>query len=130
MKKHLWLLMLLSGTVSLTFGCAELTGVPQGSRLLAVFKGSFNGIYNEGSVEVKLYQSPAGGKLFTGNFGEEGDYLIFSGEMKEDELQGQILTPLAGDISAKLSADGKSLSGTYKIALPPFDHGTWHARKQ
>ena len=130
MKKNFWLLVLLLVTAALAVGCAEMTGVPQGSRLLSVFKGSFNGIWNEGSVEVRLYQSPDGGKPFTGNFGEDVNYLIFSGEMKEDELQGQILTPNAGSIYGKLSADGESLSGTYKITLSPFDHGTWHAQKQ
>ena len=50
--------------------------------------------------------------------------------MNADELQGQILLPLEGTIAGKLSADGETLSGTYKFTLPPFDHGTWNARKQ
>jgi hypothetical protein len=66
----------------------------------------------------------------TGNFGEEGSYLNFSGEIKGGELQAQIVLSLEGTISGKLSADGQSLSGTYKFTVPPFDHGTWQARKQ
>jgi len=98
--------------------------------LVGVYEGAFNGVYNEGSIEVKLYRSPDGGKPVFGHFLEDGSYLNFRGEMNEDELQGQILLPLEGTIAGKLSADGKSLSGTYKFTLPPFDHGTWQARKE
>jgi hypothetical protein len=132
MKKSLWLLMLVSITACAAFGCASatITGVPEGSVLTSLYEGTFNGTANEGSVEVKLYRSPDGGKPFFGNFGEEGSYLNFRGEMKADELQGQILLPLEGTISGKLSSDGEALSGTYKFTVPPFDHGTWQAQKQ
>ena len=132
MKKKLWLLMLVSSTACAVFGCAAMTvtGVPEGSVLTGVYEGTFNGTFNEGSVEVKLYRSPDGSKLFFGNLGEEGSYVNFRGEMNKDELQGQILLPLEGAISGKLSSDGQALNGTYKITLPPFDHGTWNAGKQ
>jgi len=132
MKKNLWLLILMTSAACAVLGCAStlVTGVPEGSALVGVYQGSFNGTGNEGSVEVKLYRSPDGGKPFFGNFGEEGSYLNFKGEMMADELQGQILLPLEGTISGKLSPDGESLSGTYKFTLPPFDHGTWQASKQ
>ena len=132
MKKKLWLLMLVSCTACSVFGCAAMTvtGVPEGSVLTGVYEGTFNGTFNEGSVEVKLYRSPDGSKLFFGNFGEEGSYLNFKGEMMADELQGQILLPLEGTVSGKLTADGESMSGMYKFSIPPFDHGTWNARKQ
>jgi hypothetical protein len=131
MKKNLWLLMLALSTACAAFGCASatITGVPEGSVLVAVYEGTFNGTANEGSVEVKLYRSPDGSQPFFGNFDEEGSYLNFRGEMKADELQGQILLPLQGTISGKLSADGEALSGTYKFTIPPFDHGTWQAQK-
>jgi hypothetical protein len=130
MKKDLWLLMVMAGAAWVAFGCAAMTGVPQGSVLTGVYQGSFNGLYNEGSVEVKLYQAPDGSKPFFGNFGEEGSYLNFKGAMQERELQGQILLPLEGTISGKLSPDGQSLSGDYKFTIAPFDHGTWQAQKQ
>jgi hypothetical protein len=131
MKKNLWLLMLVLDTAWAVLGCASatITGVPQSSVLVAVYEGTFNGTANEGSVEVKLYRSPDGSQPFFGNFDEEGSYLNFRGEMKADELQGQILLPLQGTISGKLSADGEALSGTYKFTIPPFDHGTWQAQK-
>jgi len=132
MKKNFWLLILMTSAACAVLGCAStlVTGVPEGSVLVGVYQGSFNGTGNEGSVEVKLYRSPDGGKPFFGNFGEEGSYLNFKGEMMADELQGQILLPLEGTISGKLTADGESMSGMYKFSIPPFDHGTWQAQKQ
>jgi hypothetical protein len=132
MKIILWLLLLGLGTACLMFGCtsATITGVPDGSVLVGVYQGTFDGLANQGSIEVKLYRSPGGGQPVFGNFGEEGSYLNFRGEMQADELQGQILLPLEGTIAGKLSPDGQTLSGTYKFTVPPFDHGTWQARKQ
>ena len=132
MKNNFRLLVLITSAACLAFGCAGMTvtGVPEGSVLTGEYKGTFNGTFNEGSVEVKLYRSPDGSKPFFGNFGEEGSYLHFRGEIKESELQGQILLPLEGTISGKLSADGESLNGMYKFTIPPFDHGTWQAQKQ
>jgi len=132
MKKNLWLVMLATSAACAALGCASatITGVPEGSVLVGVYEGTFNRAFNEGSVEVKLYRSPDGGKPVFGNLGEEGSYLNFRGEMKADELKGKILLPLEGAISGKLSSDGKALNGTYKFTLPPFDHGTWQARKQ
>ena len=132
MKKKFWLLMLVASTAWAAFGCtsAIVTGVPEGSVLFGVYEGTFNGVYNEGSIEVKLYRSPDGSRPVFGHFREDGSYLNFEGEMNADELQGQILLPLEGAISGKLSLDGEALNGTYKFTLPPFDHGTWKARKQ
>jgi len=132
MKKKLWLLMLVLSTAGSVFGCAEMTvtGVPEGSVLTGIYEGTFNGTFNAGSIEVKLYQSPDGSKLFFGHFDEEGSYLNFRGEIKENELQGQILLPSEGTISGKLSSDSQALSGTYKFTLPPIRHGTWQAQKQ
>ena len=132
MKNKFWLLVLVTGVACAVFGCAStlVTGVPEGSVLVGVYQGSFNGTGNEGSVEVKLYRSPDGGKPFFGNFGEEGSFLNFRGEIRDNELQGEILLPLEGTITGKLTADGESMSGMYKFTIPPFDHGTWQAQKQ
>jgi len=132
MKKNLWLMMLASGISLALFGCTSslVEGVPEGSVLIGVYQGSFNGVYNDGALEVKLYRSPDGSQPFYGNFEKEGSFLNFRGEMKQDELQGQVLLPLEGTISGKLASDGEAMSGTYKFTVPPFDHGTWQARKQ
>jgi len=130
MKKNLWLLLLVLCAANAVFGCTAMTGVPQGSVLVGVYKGAFNGDYNEGSIEVKLYQSPENDYRFDGHLGQDGNFVNIEGEMKAGELQGQILLPFEGTLSGKLSADKESLSGTYKFAVPPYDHGTWQARKQ
>ena len=132
MKNNFWLLALMTGVACAMFGCAStlVTGVPQGSVLTGVYEGTFNGNINEGSVEVKLYASPDGSRLFFGTLGEEGSFLHFKGVINENDLQGQILLPSEGTIEGKLSSDGESMSGTYKFSLPPFNHGTWQAQKQ
>ena len=132
MKKNIWLLMLALSAVCTVFGCAEMTvtGVPEGSALTGVYEGSFNGTFNEGTLEVKLYQSPDGRKLFFGHFEEEGTFLQFRGEILENELQGQFLLPYEGTIAGKLSTDGQALSGTYKFSLRPIRQGTWQAQRQ
>jgi len=66
MTKKFWLMMLLSSAARAAFGCSStiMTGVPQGSVLVGVYQGTFNGAFNEGSVKVKLYRSPDGGNPF------------------------------------------------------------------
>jgi len=132
MKDNFWLLVLMTGFACAVFGCASslVTGVPKGSVLTAVYEGTFNGTMNEGTVEVKLYKSPDGSELCYGHFDEEGSYLNFRGKMAGDEMQGEVLLPLEGTISGKLSSEGDAFSGTYKFTVPPFDHGTWQARKK
>ena len=124
--------MLMAGVACAVFACTStlVTGVPEGSVSIGVYEGTFNGVYNEGSVEVKLYRSPDGSELCYGHFDEEGSYLNFRGKMQGDDMQGEVLLPLEGTISGKLSSDGEAFSGTYKFTVPPFDHGTWQARKQ
>jgi len=111
--------------------CAALTGVPQGSVLLGVYEGSFNGKFDSGTIEVKLYQSPTGAKIFTGSFMEGAQFPAnFNGQMNDGKMQGSLIGDLDGTVSGELSADDGSMSGTYKINDPPFDHGTWNAQKK
>jgi hypothetical protein len=126
------MLVLITGVACAVFGCSSslVKGVPQGSVMIGVYEGTFSGTGNEGSIEIKLYRSPDGSQPCFGSFGEEGSYLNFRGEIKEDDLQGEILLPLEGTITGTLSSDGESIKGTYKFTIPPFDHGTWNARKQ
>jgi hypothetical protein len=132
MKNRFWLLVLTTGFACAMFGCASslVTGVPEGSALTGVYEGTFNGTGNEGTVQVKVYRSPDGSRLFFGMFDEDGAFLHFKGGISENDLQGQILLPSEGTIDGKISSDGESLSGTYKFSLPPFNHGTWQASKQ
>ncbi len=131
MNNYFWLLVIILGTTFALSGCAALTGVPQGSVLLGVYEGSFNGKFDWGTIEVKLYQSPGGAKIFTGAFMEGAEFPAnFNGQMNEGKMQGALIGDLDGTVSGELTADGRSMSGTYKINDPPFDHGTWNAQKR
>lgn len=112
-------------------GCAALSGVPQGSVLLGVYEGSFNGKFDWGTIEVKLYQTPGGGKIFTGAFMEDSEFpAYFNGQKYNEKMQGALSGPQDGTVLGELSADGRSMSGTYKVNDPPFDHDTWSAQKR
>ena len=113
------------------YGCAAMTGIPKGSTLLGVYEGSFNGKFDWGTIEFKLYQTPAGAQVFSGSFMEGAQFPAnFDGQMVNGKLQGTLVGDLDGTLSGELSADGRSMSGTYKINDPPFDHGTWHAQRR
>ena len=132
MKKNIFLIKIIVLTASLALsGCAGLTGVPQGSVLLGVYEGSFNGKFDWGTIEVKLYQTPSGTKVFSGSFMEGSQFpASFNGQLADGKMQGALIGDLDGTVSGELSADGRFMSGTYKINDPPFDHGTWKAQKR
>jgi len=54
----------------------------------------------------------------------------FSGQMANGKMEGVLIGDLDGTVAGELSADAKSMSGTYKINDPPFDHGSWSAQKR
>lgn len=113
------------------FGCAAMTGIPKGSTLLGVYEGSFNGKFDWGTIEFKLYQTPSGTKVFTGSFMEGTQFPAnFTGQLADGKIHGSLIGDLDGTLSGELSADGRSMSGIYKIDDPPFDHGTWKAQKR
>jgi hypothetical protein len=129
-KNLLRAVLVLIGSLALC-GCAAMTGIPKGSTLLGVYEGSFNGKFDWGTIEIKLYQTPAGAKVFTGSFMEGAQFPAnFNGQMAGGRLQGSLIGDLDGTLSGELSADGRFASGTYKINDPPFDHGTWKAQKR
>jgi hypothetical protein len=131
MNKYFWLLVMILLTPLALAGCAGLTGVPKGSALLGVYEGSFNGKFDWGTIEVKLYQTPSGTKVFSGSFMEGAQFPAnFNGQLADGKMQGALIGDLDGTVSGELSADGRFMSGTYKINDPPFDHGTWKAQKR
>lgn len=131
MKKKILPGAVLVLTVGLALsGCAAMTGIPKGSTLLGVYEGSFSGKFDWGTIEVKLYRTPAGTKIFTGSFMEGAQFPAdFTGQMIDAKMEGSLIGGLDGTLSGELSADGRSMSGTYKIDAPPFDHGTWKAQR-
>ena len=112
-------------------GCAGMTGVPQGSVLTGDYEGSFNGKFFWGSIEVWVYDAPGGTRPVFGRLHQEAEegFLDFRGEVKGSRLEAQF-TIADGTVSGELSADGRSMTGTYRLTDPPFDHGTWNAQKK
>jgi hypothetical protein len=132
MKKKILLgavLVLILGLA--LFGCTSMSGIPKGSALLGVYEGSFNGKFDWGTIEFKFYQTPGGTKVFTGSFMEGAQFPAnFTGRLVDGKIEGSLIGDLDGTLTGELSADGRSMSGTYKIADPPFDHGTWKAQRR
>ena len=102
MTKKFWLLMIVSSIAWAVFSCSSaiMTGVPQGSVLVGVYQGTFNGVGNEGTIEVKLYRSPDGGRPFFGHFLEEGSYLNFKGEIRKTNWRDKSSSRLKGPLPA------------------------------
>jgi len=111
--------------------CAGMQGLPEGSVLTGDYEGSFNGKFFWGSIEVKVYDAPGGSMPIFGQLQQEAEegFLDFRGEMKGSRLEAQF-TFADGTVSGELSADGKSMAGTYRFTDPPFDQGTWSAQKK
>lgn len=123
--------ILLGATVALS-GCAALSGVPEGSVLVAVYDGSFTGKFFWGTIQVKVYEAPGGLRPVFGRIEQEaqsGAYQNFTGAMKGSRFEGQF-TVANGSISGELSADGALLAGAYNFTDWPFDQGTWNAKKK
>lgn len=132
MNKYFRLLAIILGAALALSGCAALSGVPEGSVLVAVYDGSFTGKFFWGTIQVKVYEAPGGLRPVFGQIEQEaqsGAYQNFTGAMKGSRFEGQF-TIANGSISGELSADGGLLTGAYNFTDWPFDHGTWNAKKK
>jgi hypothetical protein len=132
MNKYLGLLVFFLLTPLALSGCASMEGLPQGAVLIGEYQGSFNGKFFWGSTGIKVYEAPGGSRSVVGWFEQEaepGSMTVFRGDMQGPRFQGQF-TIVDGTISGELTADSRSLSGTYNFTDPPFDHGTWQAQKK
>jgi len=131
MKRKSCVLMLLMVTALGTSGCSSLiTGVPDGSVLMGVYAGSFNGSFNSGDVTVKVYQEPSGAKAAVGQFECDAAYAHWQGELQGSALNATILLPWGGWVKGELSPDGRLLTGTFWFDSVPHDHGSWDAKKK
>jgi len=131
MKKNIMAFSIALFTAFTLAGCAAMQGLPQGSVLAGDYEGPFNGKFFWGSIEVKLYDAPGGSRPVFGRLKQEAEegFLDFRGEVKGSRMEAQI-TIADGTVSGELSADGKSMTGTYRLTDPPFDQGTWNAQKR
>ena len=132
MKKNMLPIQFIVLVVVLSVcGCAGMTGIPQGSVLTGDYKGSFNGKFAWGAFEAKVYEAPGGSRPVFGQLWQEAEeaFVNFRGEMKGSRLEAQFQF-VNGSLSGEMSADGKSMTGTYRFTDYPFDQGTWSAQKR
>jgi starvation-inducible outer membrane lipoprotein len=132
MKRNLCIGTLILAAAFALSGCATMQGLPQGAVLVAEYQGPFTGKFFWGTTGLKVYEAPGGSRPVIGWFEQEADpgsMIVFRGDLQDLRFQGQF-TIVDGTISGDLSADGKSLSGTYTFSDFPFDHGTWQAQKK
>ena len=133
MKRNVLLPIMAWGIAVVLSGCAPINPIPEGSTLLGVYEGSYNGKFSWGDCETKLYRTPNGTIAFLGTFTDSsGDGLpaVFNGQVTNGKMNGIFSQPVDGTVSGELSADGRSMSGTFKISDPPFDHGPWNGQKK
>jgi len=112
-------------------GCAAMMGLPQGSVLVGDYQGPFNGKFFEGTIEVQVYEAPGGSRPVFGRLhqlAEEG-FIDFRGQVTGNRMDAQF-TMADGTVTGELSADGRTMSGSYKLTDWPFDRGTWTATKR
>lgn len=120
----------------LMMGCAGSMSIPQGSRSLGVYEGSFNGRRYGGTIRVDLFQTPDGTKRFRATVAVEPNELyvpralFVRGEMTGNVLSGEFQGNATGTFSGQLASDGNRLSGTFDMIAPDQNDGTWTARKK
>ena len=123
--------LLVGLAVLLLGGCASVTGLPQGSVQIGDYKGSFNGHFIWGDIEVQVYEAPGGARPVIGNMQQTGqqNMLVFRGEVTGNRLEATYGF-LYGSVTGELSPDGTTWSGTFKIEDGPQDQGTWKATRR
>jgi hypothetical protein len=82
----------------------------------------------DGSIQVNLFQTPAGDTVFSGQFvnAANGASSNFEGTVIGNFMDGKIGLIL-GTINGQLSADGSQMSGSLKFAQY---NATWNASPQ
>jgi hypothetical protein len=117
--------------VLLLAGCAALQGLPQGSVPTGDYQGRFDGKFFWGTIEVRVYEAPGGGRPVIGNLQQDARQggLVFRGEVRGSRMEAQFGF-VYGSVTGELSPDGRTMSGTYTFTDPPFDQGTWTASKR
>jgi hypothetical protein len=112
-------------------GCASAPGVPQGSVLTGDYQGRFNSQYSWGNIKVRVYDAPDGSRPVFGQLDPQSGTVmgIFRGQMNGSRLEAQFFEA-NGTLTGELSADGKSMSGTFSFANVLGPPGTWTAQKK
>ncbi len=112
-------------------GCAVAPGIPQGSVLTGEYQGRFNSQYSWGNIKVRVYDAPDGSKPVFGELQPESGTLmgVFRGQMKGSRLEAEFFES-NGTVTGELSADGKTMSGTFSFPNVLGPPATWNAQKK
>jgi len=112
-------------------GCAVAPGVPQGSVLTGDYQGRFDGQFSWGKIKIRVYDAPDGSRPVFGQLEPESGSLmgIFRGQMKGSRLEAEFFEA-NGTVTGELSADGKSMSGTFSFTNVLGPPSTWTAQKK
>jgi hypothetical protein len=106
-------------------------GGSQGSVLTGDYQGSFDSQYSWGKIKIKVYDGPDGSKPVFGELEPASGRVmgIFRGHMKGSRLEADFFQA-SGTVTGELSADGKTMSGTFTFANVLGPPGTWSAQKK
>ncbi len=131
MKKVIMLMAAALVALLIAVGCATAPGVPQGSVLTGDYQGSFDSQYSWGKIKIKVYDGPDGSKPVFGELEPASGRVmgIFRGHMKGSRLEADFFQA-SGTVTGELSADGKTMSGTFTFANVLGPPGTWSAQKK
>ena len=133
MKKTIFIFL---GVVCLLVSCAGSKFIPEGSRALGVYKGSFDGDRYDGTIQINLFQTSEGDKLFKATLSVGSaeptvpKALFVHGKITANSLAGEFQGNASGTLSGQLSSDGSQLTGSFNITAPGLNDGTWQAHKK
>ena len=136
MKKKSFTIIILFWFSCLLMSCAGSKFIPEGSQSLGIYEGPFDGDVYGGSIRIHLFQTPEGDKLFTGTVAvvdaqpSESNALFVRGKMTANSLEGKFQGDASGTLSGQLSSDGNHLTGSFSLAAPALNEGTWQAKKK
>jgi len=132
MHRRLSKILYSLGTCCFLFGCAGLNQVPNGSRTVGIYSGTFDDDPRM-TIWIKLYETPEGDSILDGTViadipdSQPMRYNLVGSEF-QNEFQYE-LKPSSGILTGRLSADGSTLTGDYRFARTGRT-GTWQAMKQ
>jgi hypothetical protein len=136
MKKKPFTIMILFWISCLLMSCVGLKFIPQGSQSLGVYEGPFDGDMYGGTIRIHLFQTPEGDKLFTATVAivdaqpsEQQNHFVH-GKITAYSLEGKFQGDASGTLSGQLSSDGNHLTGSFSLAAPALNEGTWQAKKK
>jgi len=99
--------------------------------LTGEYQGRFNSQYSWGNIKVRVYDAPDGSKPVSGELQPESGTLmgVFRGQMKGSRLEAEFFQA-NGTVTGELSADGKTMSGTFSFSNVLGPPATWNAQKK